>query len=159
MARILKAFVAGGATVVALLIIAGTAGTYWWSKHGRPFAESGPQARLEGEQLGEETDDQGCLDEALARYKRSGGLGQSVGHSLFLKGCLSASEPTAGFCDQVPKGRDVAKSARWRTTKCAGAGLSDPSCPQLFAQVQEYCESGLAALPGEGTRKQAGPSH
>ena len=159
MAKILKAFVVVGATVVALLIIGVVAGTHWWSKHGRSFVESGRQARIEGEQVGEETDDQGCLDEALVRHKRAGRFAQSVAHSLFLKGCLSASEPTAGFCDQVPKGRDVAKSARWRTTKCAGAGLSDPSCPQLFAQVQQYCESGLAALPGEGTRKQAGPSH
>jgi len=158
-ARILKAFVAGGATVAALVIIGGAAGTYWWSKHGRPFVESGRKARIEGEQVGEETDDQGCLDEALVRHKRSRGLAQSIGHSLFLKGCLSASEPTSGFCDQVPKGKDAAESARWRTTKCAGAGLSDPACPQLFAQVQEYCESGLAALPGEGARTRAEPRH
>jgi hypothetical protein len=158
-ARILKAFVAGGATVVALLIIGGAAGTYWWSKHGRPFVESGRQAHIEGEQVGEETDDQGCLDETLARLKRSGRLAQAVGDSLFLKGCLSASEPTAGFCDRVPKGKDVANSARWRMTQCAGAGLSDPNCPRLFAQVQEYCESGLAALPGEGARTPAEPRH
>jgi hypothetical protein len=152
MSCFLKALVVVAAIVIALLIVAGVVGYFWWSKHGKEFAESGRQARVEGEQFGEETDDQGCLDEALTRHKRAGGFTQTLAHRLFLGGCLSASEPTAGFCEHVPKRKDVVKSGVWQAKRCTEAGFSDPYCRQLFGQMQEYCESGLAELPGENSR-------
>ncbi len=148
MASFLKALLVVGVVVMALLIVGGVGGYSWWSKHGKQFVESARQSHVEGEQFGEETDDQGCLDEALARHKRAGGFAQAVAHNLFLKGCLSASEPTDGFCDKVPKRLNLKASALWQTKKCAEAGFGNPYCRQLFAQVQEYCESGLADVPG-----------
>jgi hypothetical protein len=159
MRSFLKALLVVGLIIVALLIIGGAGVYYWWSKHGRRFMESARQAHVEGAQFGEETDDQGCLDEALARHKKARGLGQAIARNLFLKGCLSASEPTDGFCDHVPKRSSLAGSALWQAKKCAAAGFTDPYCRQLFAQVQEYCESGLADLPGEDARRMPGASH
>ncbi len=144
MASFLKALLVVGVLIVVVAIIAGVAGYSWYSKHGRQFMESARQAQSEGVQFGEETDDQGCLDEALARHKQAGGFAQSIAHDLFLKGCLSASEQTDGFCDGVPKRSQVMASAGWQIKKCAGAGLNDPFCRRIFAQVQEYCESDLS---------------
>ncbi len=155
MKSFLKALLVVGLILVALLILGGVAGYHWWSRHGRQFVDSARQAHVEGAQFGEETDDQGCLDEALARHRKAGGLGQAIAHNLFLKGCFSASEPTDGFCDHVPKRSSLAASALWQAKKCAAAGFSDPFCRQLFAQVQEYCESGLADLPGEDARRRS----
>jgi hypothetical protein len=152
MSCLLKALLVVVALGIVLLIVVGVLGYSWWSKHGKEFAESSRQARVEGEQFGEETDDQGCLDEALSRHKRAGGLSQTIAHRQFLGGCLSASEPTDGFCDQVPKRKDVLKSGVWQARRCGEAGFGDPYCRQLFQQVQEYCESGLAHMPGEAAR-------
>jgi len=159
MKSFLKALLVVGLIAVALLIIGGVAGYHWWSKHGRQFMESARQAHVEGAQFGEETDDQGCLDEALARHRKAGGLGQAIARNLFLKGCLSSSEPSDGFCDRVPKRTAVLDSATWQAKKCAAAGFTDPFCRQLFAQVQEYCESGLAHLPRQDARRKPGASH
>jgi len=153
MASFVKAILVVGVILAVLAIIAGVGGYYWYSKHGREFMESARQAHAEGVQFGEETDDEGCLVEALVRHKQAGGFGQAIAHNLFLKGCLSASEPTDGFCDGVPKRTRVVASATWRSKTCVKAGYTDPFCQQLFAQVQEYCESGLNHLPGEEAGK------
>jgi hypothetical protein len=144
MASFLKALLVVGVVLVLLAVVAGAAGYYWYSKHGRQFMEAARQAHEEGVQFGEETDDGGCLHEALARHRQAGGFGQSIAHNVFLKGCLSSSEQTDGFCDGVPKRTQIVASATWQTKRCAGAGFTDASCRQLFAQVQEYCESDLA---------------
>ena len=144
MASFLKALLVVGVLIVVVLIIAGVAGYYWYSKHGRQFMESARQAQTEGAQFGEETDDQGCLDEALARHKQDSGFVQAIAHNLFLKGCLSASEQTDGFCEGAPKRTHVMASAAWQIKKCGAAGFNDPFCRQIFGQVQEYCESDLS---------------
>jgi len=152
MRSFLKALLVMVAIVIVLLIVVGFLGYSWWSKHGKEVVESGNQARVEGEQFGEETDDQGCLDETLARHRRAAGFSRTIAHRLFLGGCLSASEPTDGFCNQVPKLKDIMKSAAWQAKRCAEARLGDVYCRQLFQQVQIYCESSLAHLPGEAAR-------
>ena len=144
MASFLKALLVVGVVMVLLAIAAAAAGYYWYTRHGRQFMEAARQARAEGVQFGEETDDEGCLHEALARHKQAGGLARSISHNLFLSGCLSTSEQTDGFCDGVPKGTQIVASVTWQTKRCAGAGFTDPSCRQLFAQVQQYCESDLS---------------
>jgi hypothetical protein len=144
MASFLKALLVVGVLIVVLLIIAGVAGYSWYSKHGREFMEAARNAQAEGVQFGEETDDQGCLDEALARHKKAGGFSQAIAHNLFLKGCLSSSEQTDGFCEGVPRRIQVMASAAWQIKKCGAAGFNDPFCRQIFGQVQEYCESDLS---------------
>jgi hypothetical protein len=144
MASFLKALLVVGVLILLVAIIAGVAGYYWYSKHGRQFIESARQAQAEGVQFGEETDDQGCLDEALARHKQAGGLARGIAQNLFLKGCLSASEQTDGFCEGIPRRTQVVASAGWQIKRCGEAGFNDPFCRQIFGQVQEYCESDLS---------------
>jgi len=144
MAGILKALLLLGALIVIAAILAAAASYFLYSKHRRRLAEDVRQAHAEGVQFGEETDDQGCLDEALARHKRNGGSARAMGHDLFLKGCLSASEQTDRFCDGIPNRRQATESADWQVRKCAAAGFDDPGCRRIFGQVQEYCESDLS---------------
>lgn len=144
MASFLKALLVVGVLIVVVAIVAGVAAYSWYSRHGREFMEAARKAQAEGVQFGEETDDQGCLDETLARHKQAGGFSQALAHTLFLKGCLSASEQTDGFCEGVPKRTQVMASATWQIKKCSAAGFNDPFCRQIFAQVQEYCESDLS---------------
>jgi len=144
MRGLLKAIFILGVALVILAIVAGVAGYSWYSKNGRRLKEEARRAHAEGVQLGEETDDQGCLDETLTRHRQAGGLAQAIADDVFLEGCLSRSEPTDGFCAGVPKRRQVLASAAWQVKRCGAAGFSDPLCRQIFVQVQDYCESGLA---------------
>jgi len=139
-----KALLVLGVVIVMVAIVAGVVGYSWWSKHGRELREAARRAHAEGVEHGEETDDPGCLDEALTRHRQSGGLAQALADDVFLKGCLSASERTDGFCDGVPKRRQVMASATWQIKRCAAAGFGDPFCRQIFVQVQDYCESDLS---------------
>ncbi len=156
MASFLKALLVVGVILILLAIIAGVGGYYWYSKHGRQFVESTRKARDEGVEFGEETDDQGCLAEALARHKRLSGFGDAIAQNVFLAGCFSSSETTDGFCDDVPKRLGLIATATWQTRKCAEAGFSDPFCRQIFAQVQQYCESGLSRPEGGAPGKKEG---
>ena len=150
MRGLLKAVFVLGVVLVILAIVAGVAGYSWYSKHGRQLKEAARRARAEGVQLGEETDDQGCLDETLTRHRQAGGLAQAIADDVFLEGCLSRSEQTDDFCDGVPKRRQVMASATWQIKRCAGAGFSDPFCRQIFVEVQDYCESDLARAERAG---------
>jgi hypothetical protein len=116
------------------------AGVYWWTHHSRELFQAGENAMKQGTDFGKKTDNQGCLDEALSRYRQNKGFGGAISNSLFLTNCLNESRPTSNFCDDVPRPFDFIRSAQWQIKKCEEAGLSDPYCRQLYGQVQQYCE-------------------
>ena len=116
-------------------------GLYWWSQHSGELIEAGRKQAEQGREFGKKTDEQGCLDEAITRYKDNRGFTGSITSGLFLRGCLDASRPTPGFCDQVPGQSEIIKSARWQLEQAKKAGIDDQYGRQLFAQVQQACES------------------
>jgi hypothetical protein len=116
-------------------------GAYLWSRHGRELLEAGGRQYDRGVAFGRQTDESGCLDEAVTRYKRNGGVSGSIAAGVFVKACWTTSRPTAGFCDQVPKPLDVFRAARWQTEQSKKAGIDDQFGGQIFAQQRTYCDS------------------
>ena len=99
------------------------------------------EVMTEGREFGRNTDNQGCVDETLARYKKEPGFASGISSSIFSRACLDASRPTPGFCTDVPKPTEFIKSGQWRVEQCRRADLSSDSyCQQLFQPVQEFCE-------------------
>jgi hypothetical protein len=99
------------------------------------------EVAAEGKSFGEGTDNQGCVDESLGRYKKDPGLTSVISNTVFMRTCLEASRPTPNFCDEVPRSMEFMKSAEWRVKQCRQAGLqSDSNCQNLFAPVQQFCE-------------------
>jgi hypothetical protein len=127
--------------VVFVMIVAGLIafGVYWFSRHGQELVEQGERVVQEGTEYGKTTDEQGCLDKAIARYKENQGFVGSISAGIFLRTCLDESRPTPGFCDQVPGPTEFFKSSSWQSEQCKQAGISDSHCNQIFGQVQEYC--------------------
>lgn len=130
---------------VALLVLLSLAavwfGVYFWREHGRGFVESTQKTVAEGTEYGRHTDSQGCLDEGLARHTRAEGFGELLKTNAFLRACLDASRPVQGFCD-VPRQRELVKSAQWQQQQCQKHGLlMEKQCGLLFAQVQQHCEA------------------
>ncbi|HEV7396526.1 MAG TPA: hypothetical protein VGN86_08465 [Pyrinomonadaceae bacterium] len=125
--------------IVVIAIMIG-AGIYWLSSHGPALLEKGKQNVVEGQNFGKGTDNQGCLTEALARHRRDTSMSGALATQLFLTSCLPNSRETPEFCTEVPSRMEFVKSAQWQTERCLKENLRDSYCPQIFAQVQSFCE-------------------
>ena len=86
------------------------------------------------------TDNQGCVDESISRYKKEPGFSNGISTGIFIRVCLDASRPIPNFCTDVPKPTDFIKAAQWRVEQCRRVDLAkDSYCQQLFQQVEDYC--------------------
>src|SRR5688572_11809008 len=93
----------------------------------------------EGKDFGKSTDNQGCVDEAFNRYKKDPGFLSGIANQGFLTGCLEASRPTNGFCDNVPLG-DFAKMQEWKDALCRRYDLRNGrDCQPLVTPVFTFC--------------------
>lgn len=129
--------------LLGVLLVLGVigAGVYWFSQNKDALIARGKAQIEEGRDAGRTTDNQGCVDKSVARYKAEPGFTSGIATSIFMQTCLQASSPTAGFCDEVPKETEFIKSGEWRVTQCQRVDLSsDQYCQQLFAPVQRFCE-------------------
>jgi hypothetical protein len=137
----LKALLA--VAIVVVLLVGGViiGGVVWWSRNKDKLMGRAKEVMTEGREFGRNTDNQGCVDETLARYKKEPGFASGISASIFSRACLDASRPTPGFCTDVPKPTEFIKSGQWRVEQCRHADLSSDSyCQQLFQPVQEFCE-------------------
>jgi hypothetical protein len=136
--------------ILGVLLVVGAilAGAYWWSNNKDALIAKGKAQFEEGRAAGNATDNQGCVDQSVSRYKAEPGFTSGVATSIFMQSCLQASSPTTGFCDDVPRETEFVKSAQWRVAQCQRVDLSsDQYCQQLFAPVQRFCERRSGAVP------------
>lgn len=116
-------------------------GAAWWiSSRAEGMIAMAEGVQIEAEAFGTRTDQQGCLDESVARNVACAGLICSVEVSIFLGLCLEAAQSTEGFCDDVPPMSEIMTSIRWRLEACSK--LADPSeqrCTRLVAEWQRHC--------------------
>ena len=137
----LKALLAVAIAVVLLVGVVIIGGVVWWSRNKDKLMGRAKEVMTEGREFGRNTDNQGCVDETLARYKKEPGFASGISASIFSRACLDASRPTPGFCTDVPGPTEFIKSGQWRVEQCRRADLSSDSyCQQLFQPVQEFCE-------------------
>jgi hypothetical protein len=137
----LKVVLIIGGLLVVLILVAVVGGVYLVKKYGPEMVEAGKQTIAEGEEYGRRTDNEGCLNEAVARHNRSEGFGDMIKTNLFLRVCLEKSRTTPGFCDSVPRQTEFVKSAQWQLQQCGRYNLkTEKQCGQLFQQVQQFCE-------------------
>ena len=137
----LKGLLIVAIVVVVLVIGVVGIGVFYVMRNKDAWMARAKEVATEGKSFGNGTDNQGCVDESLGRYKKDGGLTGILSNTIFMRTCLEASRPTPGFCDEVPKSTEFMKSADWRLKQCRLAGLqSDNQCQNLFTPVQQYCE-------------------
>jgi len=129
--------------IVVVLLIVGVVGigAFYIYRNKDAWMARAKEVAAEGKSFGSTTDNQGCVDESLSRYKKEPGFTAIISNTVFMRTCLDASKPTPGFCDEVPKSTEFMKSADWRLKQCRLAGLqSDNNCQNLFTPVQQFCE-------------------
>jgi hypothetical protein len=134
--------------IVGVLVVAAIAiGVVYVARNKEAWKAKGREVAAQGKDFGTNTDNQGCVDESILRYKKEPGFLSAMSATLFTRGCFESSRPTPGFCDNVPLG-DMMKMADWRDTQCRRYDLAnDRNCkPLLFMPVATFC--------GEQKRKQ-----
>ena len=128
--------------LLVLLVVGGAVAVYFLARtYGPGLVEAGKQTYGEGVEYGRRTDNEGCLNEAVARQARAEGFTDLIKNNVFMRACLEASRPTPGFCDTVPRRTEFMKSIGWQQQQCQRYGLSpEKQCSQLFGQVQQFCD-------------------
>jgi hypothetical protein len=146
----LKALLIVAVVIVLLVLGCIGAGVYYVSRNKDAWIAKGKAVVTEGRDFGRNSDNQGCVDESISRYKKEPGFTSVISNSIFMQSCLDSSRPTPSFCADVPKGTEFVKSAQWRVDQCSRVDLSkDSYCQQLFQPVQEFCERGARKSSGD----------
>jgi hypothetical protein len=127
------------AVVVVLVVGAVVIGVVYVAGHKDAWRARGKELVAEGRDFGTHSDNQGCVDEMMARYKKEPGFLSTFATQAFVKGCFETSRPTPGFCENIPLG-DLSKMLEWREAQCRHYGLAtDLSCRQLLTSVVIFC--------------------
>ena len=127
---------------LSLLIIIGIGGLVFWVYQNKDqWIETVRKVEKDADEYGRNTDNAGCLKEALSRQKRDKSFSGSIATNVFLQTCLRSSAPTPGFCEGVPSEKEFVKYITWVSNQCSKAGLSNNNnCQRLFQAVQKHCE-------------------
>ena len=129
--------------IVVVLLVIGVVGVgvFYVMKNKDAWMARAKEVATEGRDFGRGTDNHGCVNESIARYKKDPGISSVISNSVFMRPCLEASRPTSGFCDSVPKQTEFIKTAQWRLEQCRQVDLSsDSNCQNLFTPVQQFCQ-------------------
>jgi len=135
-----KALIGTLCVVVALVIAAVVVGIVYVARNKGAWKAQGREVLAQGKSFGANSDNQGCLDESIARYKSAEAHLNAISTNLFMQGCLESSRPTPRFCDKVPVG-DMMKLTEWRQEQCRHYDLGgDIRCNYyLFLPVPMFC--------------------
>src|SRR5882724_3422000 len=114
----LKALLAVAMVIVVLVVGVIVAGVVWWSRNKNALMARAKEVVTEGREFGHNTDNQGCVDESVSRYKGEPGFTSVISNGIFMRACLENSRPTPGFCDDVPKQTEFIRTAQWRIEQC-----------------------------------------
>lgn len=129
--------------LIGILLVVGViaAGGIWFYRNKDALKAKLDTVTTEGRDFGKNTDNHGCVNESISRYKAEPGITSAMSNAIFVRVCLDNSRATPGFCDAVPKQREFMKAAQWKKDQCQRAGLErDSYCESLFTPVQQFCE-------------------
>ena len=129
--------------LIGILLVVGViaAAGFWFYRNKDALVAKTKAIAEEGRNFGENTDNQGCVNKTISRYKADPGFTSAMSNIIFMRICLDKSRDTPGFCDDVPKQREFMKTAQWRKDQCQRAGLErDTHCQNLFTPIQQFCE-------------------
>ena len=128
------------AIVIALVIVGVVgAGYFWWVKNKDSLKAHSKEIAAEGREFGHNSDNQGCVDEGFARYKKEPGFFNSLNYGRFIEECLAVSRPTSGFCDNIPRGKPL-ELTDWRKSQCQHYEIPyDEKCGNLLMGELMFC--------------------
>ena len=128
-ARIAWGFVAALVLLVIGLTWQGASG--WLTRGG---------ARIEqGRAAGLGRDDVECVSRALESKHASHAIGDAMGDSLWLSGCLLAARRTT-LCNGVPPSNSVLEAGAWVASTCEARAGAGGRCQVVLQAVLRHCD-------------------
>ena len=98
----LKVLLIVALVIIVLVVGMIAAGAFWWMRNKDAEMSRANEVVAEGREFGKGTDNRGCVDEGVSRYKKEPGFSNALSNGIFVRICLDNSKPTPGFCDTVP---------------------------------------------------------
>jgi hypothetical protein len=129
---------------MGVTIVAGIAGSVWWWKtNAQGMMNAAKGAYEEGKKFGADTDENGCLTEAVKRQKIKDNQGviASTRGGIILSACLHAAKPSEDFCKDVPTTKNPFEVTAWTLKTCHQHELTDNHCPSVIQQMANHCSS------------------
>ena len=113
-----------------------------WNEENQMMVE---QQRQEGIAAGQQTDQSGCLEEALQRVESCSGSEYrcTVDGGTFFKACWENSLPSVGLCDAVPPYHEKATDddKAWVKERCTELEVRAKGCRLIMRQQQQLCSA------------------
>jgi hypothetical protein len=135
-----KIFLIIAGLIVCIVATITVGGYLWWQANGRAMIAEFGTTMQEAARFGANKAPTVCVDEAAKRIK-GGGLADAVKVRVFLKSCLPATKPMAGFCNDVPAESEFLKTVSWTTEVNQKYGLTSPAETSVLGELQTYCGS------------------
>jgi hypothetical protein len=129
--------------LIGILLVVGLAAAagFWFYRNKDALVAKTKAIAEDARSFGENSDNQGCVNETISRYKADPGFTSAMSNTIFMRLCLDASRATPGFCDAVPKQTEFRRTAQWRKEQCQRVELErDSYCESLFSPIQQFCE-------------------
>jgi hypothetical protein len=149
--------------VLGLIVVLGLAAiaivAVFVVRNADDWADRGRQRMEAGREAGATLDSQGCVDRAVAEYRKSRGPISAISQRIWLTGCLETATPNDAICPKIEAEstlRAVGELLAARNAFCARHGLAaDQGCQQLAEGIESFCfdietpESEMLGRPGE----------
>ena len=132
--------------LIGILLVVGViaAAGIWFYRNKDALVAKTKAIAEDARNFGEKTDNQGCVDETISRYKADPGFTSAMSNIIFMRICLDKSRDTPGFCDDVPKQREFMKTAQWRKDQCLRVGLErDTHCQNCSPPFSNFAKKKL----------------
>jgi len=85
--------------IIIVLLVVGVigVGVVWFVRNKDAMIARAKEITDDGQKFGKNSDNQGCVNEGISRYKQEPGFTNLISTSIFMQVCLDASRPTPGF--------------------------------------------------------------
>lgn len=97
----------------------------------------------EGREAGQSLDSVGCVDRAIADYRKDRGTISALGRRFWLNGCLETAERNTAICPTIEAEGAVGQVREIMGASsafCGKHGLSaDRNCQQFAEEVMDFC--------------------
>jgi len=123
--------------ILGLLFVLALVGIGLYVASDKEGAKQYSDALAKGPEFGKKTDQMGCLREGFARLESVSqpSISQLTANDVFVRECLGASRPNAGFCDRVP----LLPYSGWIEGECDKMGRIDAVCRGVFDAKHTFC--------------------
>lgn len=97
---------------------------YWLKSNESRFKELRERAARDAKEVAVRTDAEGCVVQALKRYKSAQGLIATAETKIFLGKCLELANRPSGFCQGMPGSGEIIGLATWTVEECARRAMA-----------------------------------